>query len=46
MATSNSTIRDKSTLFTVPTRRVFATLVRLLGDFDLAEALHDALSRR
>src|SRR5574338_663060 len=31
------------TLYRVESRRVFATLIRLLGDFDLAEeALHDA----
>ena len=31
------------TIYRTESRRVFATLVRLLGDFDLAEeALHDA----
>lgn len=30
-------------LYRAESRRIFATLVRLLGDFDLAdEALHDA----
>ncbi|MCA9863123.1 MAG: RNA polymerase sigma factor [Thermomicrobiales bacterium] len=34
-----------SELYEVESRRVFATLVRLLGDFDLAEdALHDAFT--
>ena len=37
-------IRERTeTLYRVESRRVFATLIRLLGDFDLAEeALHDA----
>src|SRR5438552_11930297 len=37
-------IRERTeTLYRAESRRVFATLVRLLGDFDLAEeALHDA----
>jgi len=31
------------TVYRIESRRVFATLIRLLGDFDLAEeALHDA----
>lgn len=30
-------------IYAVESRRIFATLIRLLGDFDLAEdALHDA----
>src|SRR4051812_5516555 len=33
------------TIYRAESRRVFATLVRLLGDFDLAEeALHDAFA--
>src|SRR5205807_47177 len=37
-------IRERTeTLYRAESRRVFATLIRLLGDFDLAEeALHDA----
>ena len=32
-------------LYRTESRRVFATLVRMLGDFDLAEeALHDAFA--
>ena len=34
-------------VYRTESRRVFATLIRLLGDFDLAEeALHDAFARR
>ena len=34
---------DIEALYRAESRRIFATLVRLLGDFDLAEeALHDA----
>lgn len=37
------TLQDIETVYRRDARRVFATLVRLLGDFDLAEeALHDA----
>jgi RNA polymerase sigma-70 factor (ECF subfamily) len=38
------TVREKlETIYRTESRRMFATLVRLLGDFDLAEeALHDA----
>src|SRR6266581_9702566 len=37
-------IRERTeAIYRVESRRVFATLIRLLGDFDLAEeALHDA----
>src|SRR6476620_827790 len=39
-------VRDKiDALYRADSRRVFATLVRILGDFDLAEeALHDAFA--
>ncbi len=37
--------RTISDLYETESRRVFATLIRLLGDFDLAEdALHDAFT--
>ena len=40
------TMRDRvDGLYRAESRRVFATLIRLLGDFDLAEeALHDAFA--
>ena len=43
-ATSEQNIREQTAaIYRAESRRVFATLVRLLGDFDLAEeALHDA----
>src|SRR4051794_34345528 len=47
MATSDlDYVREKiDSVYRADSRRVFATLVRLLGDFDLAEeALHDAFS--
>ncbi len=42
--TDATTVREQiNTLYRTDSRRLFATLVRLLGDFDLAEeALHDA----
>src|SRR5690349_14960614 len=45
-ATSIESIRDKiGAIYRADSRRVFATLVRLLGDFDLAEeALQDAFA--
>ena len=37
--------RDLDVLYRSESRRVLATLIRLLGDFDLAEeALHDAFA--
>ena len=40
---SQNLTADIGTLYRTESRRIFATLVRLLGDFDLAEeALHDA----
>ena len=40
---STATSRDVETIYRAESRRVFATLVRVLGDFDLAEeALQDA----
>jgi len=41
---SSDRVRERlDTLYRVESRRVFATLIRLLGDFDLAEeAVHDA----
>ena len=48
MDTSASTVDVRSAVdevYRTESRRVFATLVRLLGDFDLAEeALHDAFA--
>ena len=47
MATSTlDHVREKiDAVYRADSRRVFATLVRLLGDFDLAEeALHDAFT--
>src|SRR3954470_20348990 len=43
-ASSPSSVQEKvAAIYRAESRRVFATLVRLLGDFDLAEeALHDA----
>ena len=41
--TPPSILEQLETLYRIDSRRVFATLIRLLGDFDLAEeALHDA----
>src|SRR5471032_1380529 len=42
--TIDATAREKvDAVYRAESRRVFATLIRLLGDFDLAEeALHDA----
>ena len=40
-----NTLEQVETIYRAESRRVFATLVRLLGDFDLAEeALHDAFA--
>jgi RNA polymerase sigma-70 factor (ECF subfamily) len=46
MNVANDRIRDTvDSIYRSESRRVFATLVRLLGDFDLAEeALHDAFA--
>jgi RNA polymerase sigma-70 factor, ECF subfamily len=42
VATSQATVEE---IYRTESRRVFATLIRLLGDFDLAEeALHDAFT--
>src|SRR5262249_59156829 len=39
------TLRTVEEVYQAESRRVFATLIRLLGDFDLAEdALHDAFA--
>jgi RNA polymerase sigma-70 factor, ECF subfamily len=45
-ATAQPTAREMvDTVYRTESRRVFATLIRLLGDFDLAEeALHDAFA--
>src|ERR1700741_1231900 len=45
-ATSIEQVREAvDSIYRTDSRRVFATLVRLLGDFDLAEeALHDAFA--
>src|SRR4051794_10306420 len=45
-ATTRDDVRDKiDAIYRADSRRVFATLVRILGDFDLAEeALHDAFT--
>src|SRR3954468_24726097 len=45
-ATTREEVREKTdTIYRADSRRVFATLVRVLGDFDLAEeALHDAFT--
>ncbi len=43
MSTAHNTLQEIETVYRRDARRVFATLVRLLGDFDLAEeALHEA----
>src|SRR5262245_47521814 len=43
-AASDSAQRTVEQIYRAESRRVLATLIRLLGDFDLAEeALHDAL---
>ena len=40
-----ATGRERSTVYRAESRRVLATLIRLLGDFDLAEeAMHDAFT--
>src|SRR3954447_16555862 len=44
-ATSNHVREKIDAVYRADSRRVFATLVRILGDFDLAEeALHDAFT--
>jgi RNA polymerase sigma-70 factor (ECF subfamily) len=43
MSTAHNTLQEIDAVYRCDARRVFATLVRLLGDFDLAEeALHEA----
>src|SRR3954462_1809613 len=46
MTDAGESLRDRlDTLYRADSRRVLATLIRLLGDFDLAEeALHDAFA--
>ncbi|MBE9160278.1 RNA polymerase sigma factor [Nodosilinea sp. LEGE 06152] len=45
MNESNSVQRQVDAVYRAESRRVFATLIRLLGDFDLAEeALHEAFA--
>src|SRR3954447_19889261 len=48
MTGANTTLEARETVdavYRADSRRVFATLVRLLGDFDLAEeAMHDAFT--
>src|SRR5215203_4419253 len=46
MAATGNDVRERiDAIYRADSRRVFATLIRLLGDFDLAEeALHDAFT--